>query len=36
MPKFKKFNESCSFWKAARMLSTYLKLKLRFDKIVLI
>ena len=36
MPKFKKLNESCSFSKAARMLSTYLKLKFRFVKVIFI
>ena len=31
---FKKFNESCSLSKAARMSSTYLKIKVRFVQIV--
>ena len=34
--KFKKFNESCSLSKAARMSSTYLKIKFRFVKIIFI
>ena len=34
--KSKKFNESCSFSKAVRMSSTYLKIKFRFVKIILI
>ena len=34
--KFKKFNESFSLSKAARMSSTYLKKKIRFVKIIFI
>ena len=34
--KFKKFNEYCSFSKAARIPSTYLKVKFRFVKIIFI
>ena len=34
--KFKKTNESCSLPNAARMLSTYRKLKYRFVKIIII
>ena len=34
--KFKKINESCSLLKAARMSSTYLKIKFRFVQIIFI